>query len=157
MAASVKPTTNFVTTERLAALRLQLMAGELASQIGARIRQARLAAGMKQGELAAKIGSDAVNNQRVSDWERGVHKPSERYMRQIAEALERDLSWFYEDDVVANGTADLMGALSPRDQSQLDRIEEKLDEILLLLRARKLPEGFEQADDQDDEPQEQSA
>jgi transcriptional regulator with XRE-family HTH domain len=127
MPASVKSATNFGTTDRLAALRLQLMAGELARQIGERIRQRRTELGLNQGDLAALIGSTAVNNQRISDWERGVNKPSERYMEELAVALERDVSWFYSGDV--SPTPDLMAAL-PGTENQLDRIEAKLDQLL---------------------------
>lgn len=129
MAASVKPATKFVTTDRLHALRFQLMAGELAQQIGARIRQRREELGLKQGELAARFDSDAINNQRISDWERGVHRPSDRYMEQLAVALEKDVSWFYSGDAVGQ-TPDLMGSLAINDATQLDRIEAKLDELL---------------------------
>lgn len=135
MAASVKPATKFVTTDRLAALRLQFMAGEMAHQIGARIRQRREELGLKQAQLAARFDSDAINNQRISDWERGVHRPSERYMEQLAVALERDVSWFYAGEPSAE-TPDLMARLSPGDGSQLDRIEAKLDELL-----SRLPEA----------------
>lgn len=106
-----------------------MMAGELARQIGARIRQRREELHLNQGQLAARFDSGAINNQRISDWERGVHKPSERYMEKLAEILERDISWFYEADRPA-GTPDLLGALSPADATQLDRIEAKLDYLL---------------------------
>jgi transcriptional regulator with XRE-family HTH domain len=128
MAASVKLPTDFGTTDRLGALRLQLMAGELASRIGARIREAREDSGINQRQLADRIPSDAVNNQRVSDWERGVNKPSDRYMKMIATALDRPVGWFYSE--APADTPDLMETLNGNGPSQLDRIEEKLDGLL---------------------------
>jgi transcriptional regulator with XRE-family HTH domain len=138
MAASVKLPTDFGTTDRLEALRLQLMAGELASRIGARIREAREDLGINQRQLADRIPSDAVNNQRVSDWERGVNKPSDRYMKMIATALDRPVGWFYTEASVE--TPDLMEALNGNGNgpSQLDRIEEKLDRLLAVVEPVKL-------------------
>jgi transcriptional regulator with XRE-family HTH domain len=142
MAASVKLPTDFGTTNRLEALRLQLMAGELASRIGARIREAREDLGINQRQLADRIPSDAVNNQRVSDWERGVNKPSDRYMKMIATALDRPVGWFYTE--APADTPDLMEALNGNGPSQLDRIEEKLDRLLEAAEPVKLlPEQIE--------------
>jgi len=104
------------------------MAGEQAKRIGARIAQRRVEMGLNQRELAARLPSDAVNNQRVSDWERGVHKPNEQYLEQLAEALDVDLAWFYETAESRQGSPDLMAALS--DRTQLDRVEAKLDAIM---------------------------
>jgi transcriptional regulator with XRE-family HTH domain len=99
MAASVKVANGMATTNRLDALRLRLVAGETAKQIGARIRAQRLAKGLHtQRELADLIPEPAVNNQRVSDWERGVHQPSERYLRMLATALDVDIAYFYGAD-----------------------------------------------------------
>jgi len=83
------------TTNRLDALRLRLVAGETAKRIGERIRDRRLELGLNQRQLAERIPNDAVNNQRVSDWERGVHQPSERHLKQLATALEVDVAYFY--------------------------------------------------------------
>lgn len=128
MTTSVKSATHFGTTNRLDALRLQLMATEVVHRVGRRIKERRLEMGLNQGQLAARIAGDAVNNQRVSDWERGVNKPSERYMELIAAALERPIAWFYAEDNTEE-TADLMGALRST-PSQLDRLEAKLDAII---------------------------
>jgi transcriptional regulator with XRE-family HTH domain len=121
------------------------MAGELASRIGARIREAREDLGINQRQLADRIPSDAVNNQRVSDWERGVNKPSDRYMKMIATALDRPVGWFYTE--APAGTPDLMEALNGNGPSQLDRIEEKLDRLLNQLDERlRLLEADSEAD-----------
>jgi transcriptional regulator with XRE-family HTH domain len=145
MTASVKTVRDFGTTDRLASLRLQLVAGEMAQQIGQRIRVRRLALGLNQRELASLLNEHlqggAVDNQRVSDWERGVNKPSERYMQAMASVLERDLAWFYGREPVEE-TPDLLVIAARADQvdggfqefrghvakleGRLDRIEDAL-------------------------------
>lgn len=98
------------------------MAGEMASGVGRRIRQRREEMALKQRQLADLIDpTGAIDNQRVSDWERGVNHPSERYMAAIAKALERPVAWFYEDEAAGPGpTPELFGV------TQLDRIEKAL-------------------------------
>ncbi len=88
------------------------MAGEMALRIGQRIRRARAEKGWNQRQLADSLGGDAINNQRISDWERGVHQPNERNMDALASALEKPVAWFYERDPErADGSPDVMGAL----------------------------------------------
>jgi transcriptional regulator with XRE-family HTH domain len=103
----------------------------MAVNVGRRMRTRREELGLNQRELAANIPSDAVDNQRISDWERGVNKPSDRYMEQVAEALGKPVAWFYEDDEPAE-TPDLMSALGAdaKERNQLDHIEAKLDALL---------------------------
>lgn len=126
MTASVKPVRDFGTTNRLSVLRVQLMAGEMTERIGARIRERRVELGMKQRELADKLGSDAIDNQRISDWERGVNRPSDRYMEKLAAALDRDVSWFFREDTNAK-TPDL--SLVKPDDDRLARIEQRLEQL----------------------------
>lgn len=122
MAASVNPGSNLGTKSRLNALRLQFMARQMASLVGARIKQRRLELGLKQRQLADLVDpTGAIDNQRISDWERGVHTPSDRYMSALSVALERPVSWFYEQE--KGPTPDLS---DNGGQSQLDRIEAEL-------------------------------
>jgi transcriptional regulator with XRE-family HTH domain len=122
MTASVKPLRNFGTKNRLDALRVQLMAGEISIRIGQRIREARRGLGLNQRELAVKINEIAeqdgvatpIDNQRISDWERGVNKPSERYMALLASALDKKMSWFWE--VPGQETPDPFAKVSSVDQ-----------------------------------------
>jgi transcriptional regulator with XRE-family HTH domain len=99
------------------------MAGEMAERVGARIRERRLELGMKQRELADMLGSDAIDNQRISDWERGVNRPSDRYMEKLASALERDVSWFFRED------ADMPTPDLSRDGAVQDGLADRLDAI----------------------------
>lgn len=125
MSASVKVIRNFGTKSRLDALRFQIVAGEMAERIGARIKQRRLELGLNQRELADRIGIDSVDNQRISDWERAVNKPSERYLNAVADALERSVSWFYETD--KRETPDLMTTVNGTNPDRLARIEKMLE------------------------------
>jgi transcriptional regulator with XRE-family HTH domain len=136
MTTSVKSATSATTTERLARLRLQLVAGELGARVGARIRSLRQQRGLNQRELADKIGDPAVSNQHVSNWERGVYRPSDRYLGKIAAALDVDIAELMAPDrSPEDRTPDLMGALKTDDDSRLGRIEARLDEVLMMLRA----------------------
>jgi len=58
--------------------------------LGARIREARLAAGLTQVELGERIGrTQAV----VSAWERGERRPSVDALVALAHALGRSTDW----------------------------------------------------------------
>lgn len=148
MTATVKSASKFGTTDRLAALRLQLMAGENAKRIGRRIRQRRIEVGLlRQRDLAEKIGG-AVDNQRVSDWERGVNTPSDRYLQKLADALEVDVAYFMLPEPEP-GTPDLMSKLSGDDrlEARLQAIEEKLNRVLLALEADTLSDSVRRTSD----------
>jgi transcriptional regulator with XRE-family HTH domain len=122
-----------LTTERLQTLRVQLMAGELARQVGARIRARREELGLNQRELAEKIGEVTVNNQRVSDWERGVNQPSSRYLEKVADALGVEVAYFYTKPTE---TPDVIGAVSRSNGNALSDGElELLLRIEAMLRA----------------------
>lgn len=142
MTVTVKASRNLGTKNRLEVLRVQLVAGEMAKQIGERIRQARMDAGFhRQRDLADKIediareeGADVpIDNQRISDWERGVNKPSDRYMELLAKAVGRDVGWFYGRDKRA--TPDLFPVTEQLDDvdakfsERVDEIEARLERI----------------------------
>lgn len=81
-------------------------------RIGRRIAEARDEAGLTQAELAAKIPGKADGTQ-VSKWERGVHRPGDDTLEQIARALDKDLVWFLARDGNPKAAVpDLMGELS---------------------------------------------
>lgn len=52
--------------------------------LGGQIRDARLARGLTQEDLASQVGRTRIS---VSDWERGVKVPSVRVIPRLAEAL----------------------------------------------------------------------
>lgn len=106
------------------------MSSDLSKHVGTRIRQARLEMGLRtQRELAQRFANDAVNNQRISDWERGVNRPSERYMHELAQITGKDVSWFYFTPPVPEPPEDGGDEHVP----QLDRIELLLREVLTRL------------------------
>jgi transcriptional regulator with XRE-family HTH domain len=63
--------------------------------IGARIRDARLAAGLSQAALAARIGT---SRRHVIRLEHGEHRPSPPMLRRIAEATGRETSSIDPDE-----------------------------------------------------------
>lgn len=135
---SVKSATNSAIDERLKTLRLQVMASETAKRVGARIRQRREQMGLNQRQFAELFDdSSAVTNQHISNWERGINEPSERYMDELVRVTERDRAWFYSDPA-SDPSPDLMGALSEAQglgADRLDRIEQKLDAVVEALTA----------------------
>lgn len=98
-------------------------------EIGARIAQARIEAGLTQEELAALIG---VSTRSLQGYEAGAVKPY-RHIERIAEALDRPVSWF------------LHGDQPEPDQSEVSRLA---DEVAAM---RRLVERLLELADRDDE------
>lgn len=119
------------TTNRLAALRLQLVATEMSLRVGKRIRQRRLELGIRtQRELADKIPSDSVTNQTINKWETGANEPGPRYKTMLAEALHVDVAYFIAEDPKGEtpdlfGTPAVEGALADR----LDAIDAAIEAL----------------------------
>lgn len=65
--------------------------------IGARVKEARLAAGWKRVKLAAE--ADITPNT-VRNYEDGHTQPNLQILRQIADALDVDLMWLIDGDRV---------------------------------------------------------
>lgn len=130
MTASVKSASSFVMTDRVAALRLQPMATELAQRVGERIRARREELGLSQRQVADRM-PDAVSNQHVSNWERAVNQPSPRYLPKLAEALEVDIGYFH----IAPASAPAIETPDPFDATPkwASRLEGKVDRLLVLL------------------------
>lgn len=106
------------------------MAGDMAANVGARIRQGRKAKGWTQRQLASALGiAPPPDTQRISEWERGQHMPGEATLARIASAVGRPVSWFYE---VKGEPPDLVSAFDA-DGERLARIEAKLDQALAAL------------------------
>jgi transcriptional regulator with XRE-family HTH domain len=99
MAASASSPSKVPMTDRLAALRLQVVATEMSVRIGNRIRQRREELGIKtQRELANLIPIDSVTNQTVNKWEKGVHEPGPQYKMLLAQALQVDVAYFIAEE-----------------------------------------------------------
>lgn len=50
---------------------------------------------MSQSDLA--IAAQVKDPQQISKWERAIYKPADETLFALAEALGRDLAWFYTD------------------------------------------------------------
>lgn len=74
------------------------------TRIARNVKDARLLAGMTQSQLATALGlGDSMT---VSNWERGVFKPSDENLAALCQVLDRDLAWFYTDhDAEPSGAA----------------------------------------------------
>lgn len=115
MSAIVKPARSPVLAGRLERLRLQAMASEMAPLVGRNIQRAREAQGLyNQREFAEAIRKldpqRAASNTAVSEWERGIRKPGDRYMKLIAEVLDKPIDWFMRDHDRPAETPDLFAA-----------------------------------------------
>jgi transcriptional regulator with XRE-family HTH domain len=127
--------TNVLTTRHAEALKVAVMAAERARRIGGRIRERRDELGLKQHQLADRVGQ-SVTKDYVSRWERGKTDAAlGPYLEQIAAALditEADLMAGPVAERESQGEApDLLGTLDGDvDQEQLDRIEKKVDQLL---------------------------
>lgn len=101
---------NSQMSTRLERLRLQLMAGENAAQIGARIREAREAKGWTRRQLAREMDGVASDND-LYRWETGRHRPHDETLATIAKALHLPLSYFLDFEH-KDETPDVLGALN---------------------------------------------
>jgi len=71
---------------------------EADKQWGARLKQARLAAGLSQKMLGIRAGIDEfVASTRINRYELGVHKADLLIARKLAEVLNVPVAFFYTD------------------------------------------------------------
>ncbi|VUZ25098.1 Uncharacterised protein [uncultured Comamonas sp.] len=71
---------------------------EADKQWGARLKQARLAAGLSQKMLGIEAGIDEfVASTRINRYELGVHKPDLLIARKLAKVLNVPVAFFYTD------------------------------------------------------------
>lgn len=73
-----------------------------ATVLGSRIREARHP--MTQAQLAKRLG---VHPMTVSEWERGVSRPTMIHMLLVARETGRFLSWFLEPTATDEGGEDV--------------------------------------------------
>ena len=77
---------------------------EVDKQWGARLKQARLAAGLSQKALGIEAGIDEfVASTRINRYELGVHRPDLLTVRKLADVLNVPVAFFFadEDDEIA--------------------------------------------------------
>jgi transcriptional regulator with XRE-family HTH domain len=68
------------------------MSVEFLQQMGARIRQRRRMLHLSQEEVARRMPG-VINGQRISLWERGLHRPQDENLEALAEVLEVSVGW----------------------------------------------------------------
>lgn len=108
-------------------LTLLAMAAEFTERVGKRILAARLEMELTKAEVARRM-LGKVDGSQIARWEKGLHMPSQSALEELARVLERDVSYFLVPEPEP-GVGDLLGALVT-EETQLDRIERKLDEVL---------------------------
>ena len=69
---------------------------QISLMVGQNIRARRVELGLSRTALARRMPCK-VNENAIYRWERGVHRPTDRYFVALAEALDREISWFYTD------------------------------------------------------------
>jgi transcriptional regulator with XRE-family HTH domain len=114
-------------TRSAAALRFEAMAAEYLERQGRRIRERRDELGLSRDEVARRMGGKENGNS-IYRWEKGRHEPSPDARERLATALGVDVAYFFSDDPV-----EASEDASPAEQSQLDRIEARVNILLDLV------------------------
>lgn len=113
-----------LTTKDALALRFELMAREHVEAVGRRMRERREELRLTQREVADRL-PPPIDGNYISRWERGEHKPEDDTLDAIAAALETTTARLLTDPPDKSVTPDL----SNNGRSQLDRIEDALEEL----------------------------
>jgi transcriptional regulator with XRE-family HTH domain len=85
---------------------------------GLLIREARLLAGLSQGELGARVGKDRAQ---IARWERGAVQPSFETLRELVRACDLDLTVAIAPREVDEGEESILRRkllLSPQERLQ---------------------------------------
>lgn len=92
-----------------------------ATELGERIRSARIRSGLSQRELARRLG---VSPGAVGQWELGVHSPSRSRLSVLAKTLRVQVEWLLQT--------------SPRMANRFPAETDRTDDLRLLDEARHL-------------------
>ena len=104
-----------------------------AKALGRRIAEARVAAGLSQGQLAAAL--DQLDHSTISKMESGVRRVSATEMFAIAEKLDKPLQWFVMEEVPAAVSRRTDAGFDPEVAARMDdAIELLADDMRSLLR-----------------------
>ena len=96
-------------------------------QWGARLKQARLAAGLSQKMLGIEAGIDAfVASTRINRYELGIHKPDLLTVRKLAGVLKVPVAFFYAD--TDDAIADLLFKYGKADEEVRSKVQAFLDD-----------------------------
>jgi transcriptional regulator with XRE-family HTH domain len=120
-------------TSRAQRLRFEAMAAEYLARMGERIRERREALGLSQEDVARAMPGK-ITGQRISLWERGLHRPRDDSLEALARALEVDVSYFMTPEPAKEETPDLLGVGHHGDtrsaSARMVALERKLDKLL---------------------------
>jgi transcriptional regulator with XRE-family HTH domain len=97
--------------------------------LGARIREARMAAGLTQDELSDLVG---VGMRQIQYYEAGTSNPY-RTLRRIAEATNRSVGWFLHGDAPTELAAEALAQRLEALEASQERVEAALGEQRALL------------------------
>jgi transcriptional regulator with XRE-family HTH domain len=112
------------TTDRLAARRFELMAAEYVQRMGQRLKARRLELGLSQGQVARRLPGTVDANQ-VSRWERGIHRPEDETLDQLAAILEKPVAYFM---IAEPDKAETPDPFQSPSEPTLARMEQQLTE-----------------------------
>jgi transcriptional regulator with XRE-family HTH domain len=117
------------STNRVDSASLAFQMAKEAAQIGGRIRELREEKGLSQRSLADLLPGSTQGTD-VSRWERGQHVPNTGTLEHIAEVLDTSIADLRSGPRPERGpTPDVLGKLDGG-SSQLDQIEETLEELV---------------------------
>lgn len=80
---------------------------DMSKPLGGQIRDARLARGLTQEDLAAQVGRTRIS---VSDWERGVKVPGVRVIPALAQALSLPVELLVEANQYSKKSVEMHAA-----------------------------------------------
>ena len=112
-----------------------------AEALGRRIAEARVAAGMSQGQLAAALGQ--ADHTTISKMESGARRVSATEMFAIAERLDKPLQWFVMGEVPAAISRRTDAGFDPEVTARMDEAIELLADDIRSLRRKRLISAVE--------------
>jgi transcriptional regulator with XRE-family HTH domain len=96
------------------------MSAAHSSVFGARLKEARLEAGLSQKQLGIEAGLDAfVASTRINRYELGIHKADYAFANRLAAVLRVPVAFFYANDAELARLILLFGRLSKKRQGEL--------------------------------------
>ena len=96
------------------------MSAAHSSVFGARLKEARLEAGLSQKQLGIKAGLDAfVASTRINRYELGIHKADYAFANRLAAVLKVPVAFFYADDAERARLILLFGRLPKKRRGDL--------------------------------------
>jgi transcriptional regulator with XRE-family HTH domain len=95
------------------------------SVVGRRLKEARLRAGLSQGQLGVQAGMDQFSaSARISQYEHGKHTPDLQTLARLAKVLQTPVPYFYCED---SELAELIVRFSTLSKAQRRKLLRDLD------------------------------